>query len=115
MVAVVHELERLGIERQVPLTDAAVFFQPPVGQAYPALTVEGLETILAGVPLQVFLVETVFGDVIQPAVRAKPPAVPSRHPEQLCCCAVGKQHKQRQKWTASGRCFLHLDSCHIAA
>ena len=32
-----------------------------------------------------------------------------------CRCAVGKQCKQSQKRTASGLCFLHPGSRHIAA
>ena len=68
----------------------------------------------AGVPLQVFLVEAVFGGVIHPAAGATRPAVPSHHPEKFCC-AVGKQYEQSQKWTASGWRFLHPGSCHGGA
>ena len=57
---VVHELERLDIERQVPLADAAVFFQPPLGQAYPALAVIGMDFVaLAGGVLALAMVYSV--------------------------------------------------------
>ena len=80
------------------------------------LVVEGFLAVLTSISLQVVLVETVFADVIQPAVGTKHTAVPPHRPEQFGCrCAVGKQYKQRQKRTASGRCFLRLGSCHIAA
>ena len=80
------------------------------------LVIEGHPAVLAGVSLQVVLVAAVFGDVIQPAVWTKHPAVPPHRPEQFGCrCAVGKQYKQCQKRTAPGRCFLRLGSCHIAA
>ena len=60
------------------------------------LVVKRLHTVLAGVPLQMFLVEAVFGDVLMLAVGAEHPAIPSHHSEQFGCRrTVGKRHKQR--------------------
>ena len=61
---VVHELERLDIVCQVPLADAAVLFQPPLGQAYTALAIVGVDFVaLAG---GVLALVVVYGVVVVP-------------------------------------------------
>ncbi len=109
---VIERTAQKELQHRHQAADADVF----VMEEGSGLIIKGLAAILVGVSLQVFLVEAVFGDVIQSVVGTKYLAMPSYHPDQFCCrCAVGKQYKQSQKWTASRRCFLHLDSCHIAA
>ena len=66
---VVHKLERLDVERQVPLADAAVLFQPPLKQAYPALAVVCVDFVaLAGGVLALAVVYGVV--VVSPLVEA---------------------------------------------